>query len=169
MSQSLIKHWPPIRRVFAAALSSSFHLSVGSVDQDGNPHISPIGSIHLDRNETSGYYFELFTKQMPRNLQTNQRVCVMAVPSRMRQWFGALLRGRFKTPPGVRLYGTAGELRPATNKEVARWHRKVKSLRFLKGHDLLWANTSHVREIHFDGWAPVNLGPMTRGCWDTAP
>ena len=168
MSRTLAHHWPQIRRVFAEAIRSSLHLSVASVDAGGNPTISPIGSVYLEKDRTSGYFFEIFTRKMPRNFKENQRICVMAVPSRMRQWFGALLRGRFKTPPGVRLYGTVRALRPARPEEVAFWRKRIRRVRFLKGHDLLWSDLSHVRDIQFDGWAPVNLGPMTRGCWDAS-
>ncbi|MDJ0835231.1 MAG: pyridoxamine 5'-phosphate oxidase family protein [Acidobacteriota bacterium] len=167
MAQTLESHWPQIRRTFAAALGTSFHFSMASVDDQGNPHISPIGSLRLDKNRTRGYYFELFTKKMPRNFQTNQRVCVMAVPSRIRSWLSALIRGRFKSPPGVRLYGTVGEVREATPEEKVWWERRTGILRFLKGYKILWSDLSHVREIHFDDWAPVNLGPMTQGCWDS--
>jgi hypothetical protein len=63
------------------------------------------------------------------------------------------------------LLGYAGERRKATAAEQARWQQLVAPTRFLKGYDLLWRRTDYVRELLFDGYAPVRLGAMTKGLW----
>lgn len=166
MNPQLMRHWPQIRRTFYEGLRSNLHIAVATVDRDGNPHVTPIGSLLLQR-EPSGFFFDIFSKKMLTNLETNQTVCIMAVASRKRMWLSALLRGRFKRPPGVRLYGRMGERRPSTPEEVARGKRLLPKTGWTKGHKLLWNDLSHVRDIHFHDWAPVQLGEMTRGIWRT--
>ena len=164
MNQHLEGNWPAIRRLFAQTLKSSYHFSLATTDDRGNPHITPIGSLYLER-ELRGYYFDLFSQKMNKNLEDNDRVCVMAVPSRFSLWLSALFRGRFSTPPGVRLYGRVGPRREARAEETKRWLKTVRAASFLKGHHMLWGDLKWVRDIQFDDWSPINLGPMTRGLW----
>ena len=164
MNGHLQDHWRQIRSLFAETLATSFHFSLASVDADGNPHVTPIGSLFLNR-EPSGYFFEIFTRKMPSNFENNARVCVLAVPSRFRTWLSAMVRGRFPKPPGIRLYGKVGPLRPAKPEEIKRWRKQVRPVRFFKGHDLLWSKLDQVRDVVFDDWKPINLGETTRGLW----
>jgi hypothetical protein len=164
MNDQLRHHWPTVRRLFAEALRTSYHFSLATTDAAGNPHITPIGSLYLEQ-EPRGYYFDIFSKNMNQNLENQNRVCVMAVPSRLGTWLRALVTGRFAKPPGIRLYGRVGPRREATAVETARWRKNVRAVSFLKGHDLLWGDLKHVREIVFDDWAPIQLGVMTRGLW----
>ena len=164
MNQQMIRNWPNIRRLFSETLKTSYHFSLATNDGQGNPHITPIGSLYLER-EPKGYYFDLFSHTMNNNLKENDRVCVMAVPSRFSTWLSALWRGRFSKPPGMRLYGRIGAPREARPEEVARWQKVVRRTRWLKGHQLLWGEICMVRDIEFDDWSPVQLGQMTRGLW----
>jgi hypothetical protein len=77
-------------------------------------------------------------------------------------WLKSLLGGKFKSPPAIRLHGVAGELRDATDVELALWHKRVKTVRFTKGHALIWKDMSRVRDIHFSRIEPVRIGAMTR-------
>ena len=87
---------------------------------------------------------------------------MLAVNSSRWFWFKSLLRGKFNTPPAVRLHGIVGELRDASEKEVVLWQKRVRLVRFSKGHELMWRSMSKVRDIEFTRIEPVNIGEMTR-------
>ncbi len=156
------ENWPIIQKIFQGNLD----LFIASTNIDGSPHITPIASIHL-RDDCTGYYLEKFTVQLPRNIENNDRICIYAVKCNHMNWFKALASGRFSRPPAVRLYGRAGKRRPVTEHELARWHRQVRFFRWSKGYKILWAEFSHARELHFDGFAPVDFRQMTNGLWLT--
>ncbi len=155
--------WALVKRSFR----SSLHYAFASVNADGTPHVTPIGSLLLKEDAPDGLYFELFTRQLPHNLEQQPQVCILAVNSSKWFWLRALVLGRFPSPPAVRLRGTVGERRQATQAEIALFRKRVGWSRWLKGHQLLWGNLHfvRVREIHFDSIEPVRLGAMTRGLW----
>lgn len=154
--------WPDIKALFRETFRSSFHYAIATVNPDGSPHVTPIGSLILTQ-PGQGFYFEKFTQQLPRNLAANNRVCVLAVNSSRWFWIGSLFRGRFPTRPAIRLHGVAGELRPATEREKALWLKRVRPARFSKGHAMMWRDMDQVREIAFDRVEPVRIGRMTLG------
>lgn len=152
--------WPTVKRLFRSSFSSSFHYAVSTIAEDGNPHVTPIGSLILGA-PGQGFYFEEFPTQLPRNLEINPHVCILAVNSSRWYWLRSLLRGKFEDPPSVRLYGKAGKIRDASDKEIALWRKRVKAVRFTKGHALIWRNMKKVRDIEFTKIEPVNIGQMT--------
>ena len=154
------EHWTGIKNIFRQSFTSSFHYAIATVDEKGEPHITPIGSLLLG-SPGRGLYFEEFPKQLPRNLQTNKQICVLAVNSSRWFWIKSLLGGKFVSPPAVRLYGTAGELREATEQEIHLWHRRVRRVSFTKGHAMMWAKMRTVRDIEFFRVEPVHMGAMT--------
>jgi len=158
------KHWEIIRAIFEEAYKSCSHFAVATVNEDGSPHVTPIGALILRDNQT-GFYFEENPKRMPSNLNRNPRVCILAVNADRLFWGKALIEGRFATPPAVRLSGTAGELRKATADEVAAWQEKVAIAKSTKGYKLLWEKMAKVRDIAFDSFEPVLMGVMTDGIW----
>lgn len=160
----LADNWELIRKVFDEGFKSCFSFAIASVGRDNTPHITPIGSLIL-RDNLTGYYCEEFPSRLPENLNLNQRVCVMAVNADKAYWGRALLEGRFSSPPGVRLYGTAGIPREGTPEEIEMWHKKVDFTRALKGYKILWENMRMVRDIEFDSFEPVLLSQMTDGLW----
>jgi len=162
----LEKNWPDIQSLFKKSFWSSLHYALASVKEDGSPHVTPIGSLFLT-DPTKGFYFEIFTSQMPQNFKTNQRVCVLAVRSGLGYWLKSLIWGRFSTPPALRLLGRVGERRPSTAEERRQWLGRVGMFRWFKGYDLLWRDTRSVREIHFEAMHPIRLGTMTAGNWRT--
>ena len=111
--------WKEIKELFRQSFKSSFHYAIATVNGDGEPHVTPIGSLILGE-PGRGLYFEEFPTQLPRNLQNNKRVCVLAVNSSRWFWIKSLVGGKFAGPPAVRLYGTVGEVREATEKEIDR-------------------------------------------------
>jgi hypothetical protein len=157
-------NWPLIKRVFNNAFKSSFHYAIASVSPDGEPHITPIGSLIL-RAPGEGFFFEAFTQRLPAHLQHNDRVCVLAVNSSLWFWLKSLLLGRFATPPSLRLYGQVGEARAASEQEIALWQRRVRRLSATRGHALMWRDMSQVREVRFARMEAVHIGAMTRHLW----
>ncbi len=151
--------WHVVRRIFRDGFASQFHFAIASVGADGAPRITPIGSVALT-GEGRGYYFEEYAAGLRRDLERDRRVCVMAVNSSRWELLKALLLGRVTRPFGVRLYGTAGERRPATPEEQARFSRRVSRFRLLRGHALLWGKLRTVRELRFDALEPVRIPPL---------
>ena len=117
-------------------------------------------------NPGYGFYFEEFPRQLPNNFKINKQVCVLAVNSSKWFWFKSLVAGRFSSPPAVRLHGTVGEIREATEKEIKLWHNRVKPVSFSKGHEMMWTNMKMVREIKFARIEPVYMGEMTSDTWN---
>jgi hypothetical protein len=159
------ENWNTVRELFKQSFASSFHYAIASVNEDGSPHITPIGSLVLGK-PGRGLYFEKFPRQLPQNLQSNQKVCVLAVNSSKWFWLKSLLRGRFPSPPAVRLHGTVGEKREATEEELARWGKRVQRVGFTRGHAIMWRGMSKVRDIEFTRIDPVQIGAMTRDAWN---
>lgn len=162
----LDEHWQEIRQVFARAQGSMHHCSIASVGPDGMPNVTPIGTVFL-RDDRTGFYFDQYTSTLASNLDADPRVCVMAVDTGAGFWFRALFAGRFPAPPGVRLYGTASALRPATDEELDRVARRVRPTRWLKGSQMLWSRFSHVRDLTFTEFRPVRYPVMMEDLWQT--
>ena len=59
--------WAIIRRVVDEANASCSHVSVATVNADGSPHVTPIGSLAL-RDDPSGYFFGEFCSRTRENL-----------------------------------------------------------------------------------------------------
>jgi hypothetical protein len=158
----LHENWGEVKALFRESFSSSFHYAVASVSENGEPHVTPIGSLILSK-PGFGYYFEKFPRKLPQNLSANSHVCVLAVNSGRWFWLKSLLAGKFSSPPAVRLYGVAGDLRAATDQEIAIWQKRVSRVRFSKGHALIWRGMTMVRDIEFNSIEPVYIGAMTHG------
>ncbi len=75
-----IEQWDVIKKIFQDAFNSSFHYAIATVNIDGTPHVTPIGSLMLGEDR-KGFYFEGYVSALSRNLQHNKRVCVLAVNS----------------------------------------------------------------------------------------
>ncbi|BDH58855.1 pyridoxamine 5'-phosphate oxidase family protein [Tsukamurella sp. PLM1] len=153
--------WAAARRSVHRAIRSSLHCAVSSRNADGSPHVTPIGSLLLDRDERSGIYFDVFNARLARNLAADPRVTVLAVDSGPLRWGRAMLRGRFDVPPGVQLSGTAGAARLATPDEAARFRSAVGPLGRLPGGRAMWADLSRVRDLRVDSIRFLRLGRMT--------
>jgi uncharacterized protein len=102
---------------------------------------------------------------LPAHFENDPRISILAVRSSACFWLSALVRGRFQTPPAVRLNGVVGARREAKAEETARIRRRFRRLRFTRGYRLLWAQMSTVREIDIISAEPILLGPMTRDLW----
>lgn len=155
-------HWTEIQKIFEEGFKSCFHYSVATVNADGSPHVTPIGGLFL-RDDKTGFYFEEFSSRLPANLEHNPRVCVMAVNADKLFWGRALMDGRFPSPPGIRLLGTAGGAREGTQQEMELFQKRMGFARPLKGYKLMWEGMHRVRDIKFDAFEPIELGAMVAG------
>lgn len=153
--------WASVTDTFRRAFRSSFHLSVGTVDADGAPHVTPIGSVLLGELGR-GIYFDVFAAGLRHRLVPGAPVCVSAVDSGLALWVPAMLAARFAKPPGVRLFGNVvGNPRRPTDAEIARWRRRVRALRLTRGHAMLWGRLETVRDFEFHSLEWVTLGRLT--------
>ena len=158
------QHWQTICEVVNRALEKNSFCSVATVDPDGSPRLSPIGSLILGE-KGKAVFFEQFLKNTRRNLERDQRICVLAVTGGFLYMLKALFKGRFDRPPGVRLMGRAGARRIATDEEMRTWQARIKPYRRFKGYNLLWKDTRYVREVTFEKFEPLRLGAMSQGLW----
>ena len=158
------QNWREVKELFRDSFRSSFHYAIASVSEDGEPHVTPIGSL-IPGKPGEGIYFEKFAQGLSRNIDHNNRICVLAVNSSRGFWLKSLIGGRFRFPPAVRLHGTAQKLRPATEMEMSMWQKRVSAVRHTKGHKLMWSEMDMVREIKFDRIDAVHIGQMTHGLW----
>ena len=154
-----------MKRVVERGQASSIHCAIASVDSEGIPNVTPVGTVFL-RDDQTGYYFDQHTDSLAKNLETNPNICLMTVNTRSSFWLKSFVIGRFIAPPGVRLYGTVSALRPATIEELAKIEQRIKPTRWMKGSKLLWSDFTHVRDIHFTSFRPVTYPAMMDGLWD---
>ncbi|WP_019202462.1 pyridoxamine 5'-phosphate oxidase family protein [Tsukamurella sp. 1534] len=153
--------WELARSVVRRAVRSSFHCAVGSRNPDGSPHVTPIGSLLLEKDSRTGIYFDVFNARLARNVAADPRVTILAVDTGTPLFLRALLRGRFDRPPGVQLTGTVGAPRPAEPEDVRRFRAVVGPLYRLPGGRAMWSDLSRVRDVRFDSVRRIRLGAMT--------
>ena len=146
--------WTSIKAAFEAGIASSKHCAIATVSSDGYPHVTPIGFLFL-RDDRSAFYFEKHAKKLPANLTHDRRVCLMTVQSGLLFWLRALQNARFPSLPGVRLYGEAGDLRPARPDELGRLERRMGAARRLPGAKLIWSGLDSVRDIRLTAVEPA--------------
>lgn len=157
-------HWAEIRRVVERGQKSMLHCAIASVSPDGAPHVTPMGTVFL-RDDRTGFYFDKYSSALARNVEAHPGICLMAVNASPLFWLRSLLGGRFVSPPGVRLYGTVGQLRLATEEELQRVEARIRSTRWTKGHRLIWSSFTHVRDIKFTSFRPVSYPSMMDHLW----
>ena len=97
----IYENWTDIKAIFRESFKSSFHSAIATVNENGEPHVTPIGSLILSKPGFD-FYFERFTRQLPRNLDESRQVCVLAVNSSRWFWLKSLLGGRFPSVPAIR-------------------------------------------------------------------
>ena len=158
------ENWGEIKKAFIQATKTSLLTAMATVNPDGSPHVTAIGSLVL-REPCRGFYFEEFPSKTKRNLNRDPRVSVMAVNTGRLFWLKALLWGRFASLPGLRISGMAGERRSATEEEKSMWLKRVRTARGSRGYNILWRDMKTVRDIHFESVEPIHLGTMTRELW----
>lgn len=146
-----------IKPVFSQAM----YCAVATVNQEGLPHVTPIGSVVLN-NSRSGWFFQKFTKNIPLNADHCEFATIMAVNSGRWFWLKSLLKGQFKKPPAMRILVKLGDVRPAKEVEATKFKNRVKLFRRTKGYDMMWKDMSHIREFEIIEYKPVFIGQMTQ-------
>jgi hypothetical protein len=157
---NLVTDWKIIRKQFNRSFRQNLHVPIASLDGDNKPTITPIGSFFLNSDQT-GFYFEKFPKTIPTYAKINPNICVIAVNSSKWFWLNAIIRGKFKSSPAIKLYGQLGDRRKATSHEIKRLNSRMKSTKGLRGNVYLWSNMEFVREITFTKAESIKLGKMT--------
>ena len=145
--------------VMASMKRSIPYCAISTVNSDGFPRVAPISSLLLGENK-QGFYFEEFISTTARNLERDQRVCVLIVNNNMWFWMKTIVFGRLDEPPGIRLFGIVGEKREAQPNEIETLRKSTRPFKLLKGYRSLWGTMTHGREIYFDSFEPVHCGPM---------
>lgn len=137
------------------------HISmIGSVNNSGQPNVTPIGSLLL-KDDCSGYYFDLFTKGLSDNLDQNDQICVLFVETGKLFWFKSLCTNKINKPAGIKLIGSAGNRRRASNEEIESLQSQTKLMKRFKGYHTIFGNLSYVRDINFTDYFMINTGKMT--------
>ena len=154
------QNWRTIRKHCNKSFNSNLHVSIGSVDADNRPSVTPIGTLFLNGDQT-GFYFEKYPEKLPRSASDNKNICVLAVNSGKWFWLKSLHRLKFNAYPAIKLYGQLGKRRQATAIERSRLDRRMKFTRGLKGNQYLWGDMEMVREITFTHGEKINAGKMT--------
>jgi len=153
-------NWQEIRSHFNTCFKTNFHVSIASVGSGNIPTVTPIGSLFLKSNRT-GFYFEKYPQKLPEHAKSNKNICVLAVNSGMRFWLKSLYKSKFKSYPGIKLYGEIGEKRQASEIEISRLKNRMRATNALKGNKYLWGDMQYVRDINFTKAEKVNIGKMT--------
>jgi uncharacterized protein len=158
--------WQTAKDVVNRARASSLHCAVASINSDGSPHVTPIGSVVLGE-PGAAVYFDVFNVTLARNLDRNPQCAILAVDSRKSTWLHALVRGHFDVAPGVRLIGSVGPARPASSVELERFRRAVRHALRTKGGRQLWGQPERfqARDITVTGIHPVRVPKMTQHLW----
>jgi len=158
------ENWGQILEVLKRSKRANRFFSIATVDAEGNPHVTPIGHVFF-RNDMTGFYFDEYSEAMPKNFESNRNVCLMAVNSSASYWLTSLLMGKFTSAPAVRLKGTVGDVRDATQEEIDLLNKSISATKFLKGHRLLWSHLTRVRDIDFYDFSPVKYPVMCDNLW----
>ncbi|MEQ1570570.1 MAG: pyridoxamine 5'-phosphate oxidase family protein [Myxococcota bacterium] len=154
--------WEAVRPLFRTAFRTSLHFALASVDADGAPRVTPIGTVLL-AEPGHALYFELFAHGLGARLSADPRVSVLAVDSGRLLWLRALWQVRFPRPPAARLVGRASpERRPPTEGERRRWERRMGPVARLPGARRLWGELPWVRDLWIDRIDRVRIGPLTQ-------
>lgn len=158
---NLEQDWSDIRAVFVAARRRGLHHALATVNDDGTPQVTPIGSLWLHGDRPRAIYFDMFNRRLASNLNARQRVMVMAVDPRYSLWIAAFVRGHFTRHLAIRLAGTVSPRRRPQDEETRRIERLFRRTRFTRGSRLLRSRIEWIRDIDFDAVAPVRVGRMT--------
>lgn len=156
------EEWAMVRRIVPRTIRSSLACSIASLNEDGSPHVTPIGSF-LPTQKGTGFYFDAFNAQLSANVDRDPRVTILAVDSGVGLWAKSFLKGRFVSTPGVRLVATVGKRRRSTDEEIRRFHRIVGVTLRTRGGQQMWRSLPLARDVMIERVVPIRMGTMTRG------
>ena len=157
--------WAIIRGVFKRAQTMGLYHGFSTVNEDGTPNITPIGSLVLSAERPGGFYFDVFNRTLASNLDSNPQVAILAVDNRKIFWLKSVLAKRFKSPPAIRLAGRVSAKCPATTEEIRYCLEQVTNLRRFGASKKLANRLKYVRKIEFTRVDILNIGAMTKHPW----
>lgn len=96
---NLKENWQKIKKTLESGQASTIYCSIATVNPDGTPHITPVGTVFL-REDQTGYFFDHYAEALGQNIDQNPNVCIMAVNAGKLYWLRSLFKGRFVSPPG---------------------------------------------------------------------
>lgn len=152
-------NWQQIIKTISTAQRASMHCSIATVDQLGQPNITPIGTVFLKNNQT-GFFFDTYSESFKENIPNNSKACLQAVNIKRFFWLKSMILGKFSDFPGVRLNIEISELRIATAEELAMIEQRIKPLSWTKGSQLIWSSFTHVRDFNVTGFKWVQYPTM---------
>ena len=161
--------WDEITKIVNKSFFSSHYFSVATITDDGTPHLTPIGSLMLVENKERNNVREILCSNGKQYQNKSANICIMGINASLITIIKAIIIKRLKDPPGIRLWGTAGERRKATKEEIEYLHRRIQSvlpmlgkiIRHLNGYKILWGDMKYVRDIEFSKYEYVKFGKMT--------
>jgi len=136
------------------------YCAFSTVNEDGTPRVAPYTSLILGENK-QGFYFDELSIHTSSNLERDQKVCVLIVKNNKWFWIKTVIFGRFDHPPGIRLMGSVGKKREATEQEINSFKKPLKRLKLFKGYEPIWGFMKYGREIYFDAFEPVKCRTVT--------
>ena len=140
-------NWKHIKSVISLAQKSSMYCSIATVDSNGMPTITPIGTLFLREEIGQAFFFNTYSSTIEHNISQNPHICIQDVNNSRTFWIKSMLQGLFNNMPGVRLYGEIKARRPATSEELALVEKRIKALKWTKGGQLIWSSFSHVHDV----------------------
>lgn len=75
------QNWQQIIKTISTVQRASMHCSIATVDQLGQPNITPIGTVFLKNNQT-GFFFDTYSESFKENIPNNSKACLQAVNSK---------------------------------------------------------------------------------------
>ena len=158
------KNWEHIRNFWGkeshvTASPNMPYCVFATVNEDGSPRVAPYSSLILGENK-QGFYFDEFSQHLSKNLERDQKVCILLLKNNKWFWVKTVLLGKFDHAQGIRLMGTVGGKREATTQEINAFKKPLRKLKFFKGYKPLWGVMKHGRDIHFESFEPVKCGPI---------
>ena len=159
------RDWGIVRHVFRRAQNAGLYHTFSSINDDGTPNITPIGSLVLSEDRPGGFYFDVFNRALANNVDRNSNIAILAVDSRKHFWFKSILFRKFNTPPAIRLIGKVSARRQATPLEVKHCIDEVKFLRLMGESSQLGKQLKNIREVTFTRADVLNIGAMTNHAW----
>lgn len=136
------------------------YCAFSTVNEDGTPRVAPYTSLILGENK-QGFYFDELSIHTSSNLERDQKICVLIVKNNKWFWFKTVVFGRFDHPPGIRLLGSVGKKREASDQEINAFKKPLKALKLFKGYEPIWGFMKYGREIYFDAFEPVKCRTIT--------
>jgi hypothetical protein len=147
------RDWPAITAYVEGAMRAARHVTLATAGADGQPHVTPIGSLVLGP-PTRGLFLERFPRRLAADAATNPRFALLAEDTRLWQ----LLRhfrgdGWF----GLKCYGELGERRAATPSEIDRLAARISRHGRARVKRLLFGQAPQVRDLTVTGAEAISL------------